>query len=65
MKIGHYTLNIWEPGGVASYIRRVSEMQRRNGHEVFYFDAITPPPQAERKKRTLTDLLGDIFGGNN
>lgn len=26
---------------------------------------VTPPPQTERKKRTLTDLLTDIFGGNN
>ena len=39
MKIGHYNLGIWQQGGIASYIRRVSEVQRALGHEVVFFDA--------------------------
>ena len=42
MKIGHYAPNIWAPGGVASYIRRVSQEQKQLGHEVVYFDLIPP-----------------------
>ncbi|HSH94206.1 MAG TPA: glycosyltransferase family 4 protein [Roseimicrobium sp.] len=38
MRIGHYMTGIWEPGGIASYIRRVSGEQVRLGHEVVYFD---------------------------
>ncbi len=38
MKIGHYIPGIWNKGGVASYIRRVSEEQKRIGHDVVFFD---------------------------
>src|SRR5688572_16232652 len=38
MRIGHYMTNMFEPGGIAAYIRRVSEAQRAAGHEVFLFD---------------------------
>ena len=38
MKIGHYAHGIWLPGGVASYIRRISREQIRLGHDVVYFD---------------------------
>lgn len=47
MKIGHYTGNIWAPGGIASYIRRVSEAQKALGHELFFFDTQRP---AEKKQ---------------
>ena len=39
MRIGHYTNNIWEHGGVASYIRRLSVAQRAAGHTVYYLDS--------------------------
>jgi glycosyltransferase involved in cell wall biosynthesis len=42
MKIGHFTTGIWLPGGVASYIGRVSAGQRRIGHEIVYLDTIEP-----------------------
>src|SRR5689334_17108079 len=38
MRIAHFMQNIWEAGGVASYISRVSQMQREDGHEIFFFD---------------------------
>lgn len=41
MRIGHYTYNIWEHGGVASYIRRLSVAQRAAGHTVYYLDSKT------------------------
>ena len=41
MRIGHYTPGIWAKGGVASYIRRISQEQRRLGHEIFYFDLVS------------------------
>lgn len=39
MRIGHYTYNIWEHGGVASYIRRISAAQRDLGYKVYYLDS--------------------------
>jgi len=38
MIIGHYMKGIWSPGGVASYIRRVSGVQASQGHQLFFFD---------------------------
>jgi glycosyltransferase involved in cell wall biosynthesis len=37
MKIGHYDHETWAPGGLASYIRRVSRAQLAMGHTVHYF----------------------------
>lgn len=42
MKIGHYTGNIWAPGGIASYIRRISDAQIALGHQVCFFDTVRP-----------------------
>jgi glycosyltransferase involved in cell wall biosynthesis len=38
MNIGHYMPGIWDPGGIAGYIRRVSEAQREAGHAVCFLD---------------------------
>ena len=38
MRIGHYMRYMFEPGGIAAYIRRISDAQKRMGHEVFFFD---------------------------
>ena len=38
MRIGHYMRKMFEPGGIASYIRRVSAGLRGRGCEVVYFD---------------------------
>ncbi len=37
MIIGHYDHETWTPGGLASYIRRVSRAQVSMGHKVHYF----------------------------
>ena len=37
---------MWDRGGVASYIRRVSAAQRSLGHEIIYFDLL--PRQSDR-----------------
>ena len=42
MKIGHYDSELWEPGGVANYMRRVGAAQQALGHEVVYF-SLHPP----------------------
>jgi glycosyltransferase involved in cell wall biosynthesis len=38
MRIGHYMQRIWERGGIATYIRRLSKAQRAAGHTVYYLD---------------------------
>lgn len=47
MKIGHYTGNIWAPGGIAAYIRRISDAQTRRGHELFFFDTVRPAAEQD------------------
>jgi glycosyltransferase involved in cell wall biosynthesis len=38
MKIGHYMPGICTPGGISSYIRRLSQAQRQLGHDVMLLD---------------------------
>ncbi len=38
MKIAHYMQGLWQPGGVATYIRRISEAQAQEGHTVVFYD---------------------------
>ncbi len=38
MIIGHYMYGIWHPGGIATYIRRISKAQRAAGHTVNYLE---------------------------
>ena len=37
MRIGHFASEVWAPGGIASFIRRVSDAQVSHGHSVEYF----------------------------
>ncbi len=37
MIVAHYDHETWSPGGLASYIRRVSRAQMAMGHKVHYF----------------------------
>ena len=47
MRIGHYTLEMWKPGGISTYIRRIGAAQRQAGHEVILLDrGATVPPWA-------------------
>ncbi len=38
MRIGHYMEGIGYPGGITTYIRRISKSQRAVGHTVYYLD---------------------------
>jgi glycosyltransferase involved in cell wall biosynthesis len=38
MRIGHYMQGISDPGGIATYIRRLSQTQREAGHTVYFLD---------------------------
>lgn len=60
MRIGHYTHNIWEHGGVASYIRRLSLAQRATGHTVYYLDS-----QAENSLLDNENEAPIIVGDDN
>lgn len=40
MLIGHYMHGIWTEGGVATYIRRVTDAQRQRSHRVMLFDSL-------------------------
>jgi glycosyltransferase involved in cell wall biosynthesis len=37
MRIGHFAHEIWAPGGIASFIRRLGDSQQREGHTVTYY----------------------------
>jgi glycosyltransferase involved in cell wall biosynthesis len=63
MRIGHYMQGISDPGGVATYIRRLSQAQREAGHTVYFLDT-RPSLDPEDEKGDLpiavqsdTDLL--------
>lgn len=58
MKIGHYDPSIWANGGVASYIGRVSQEQKRLGHEVVYFDRL-PSHVAGREDEPTISVTDD------
>src|SRR5687768_11180341 len=38
MRIAHYMRQMFEPGGIASYIRRIGAAQRALGHETLFLD---------------------------
>lgn len=44
MHIGHYTPDIWAPGGVTSYMRRVGRAQAASGDTVSYVGLTDPGP---------------------
>lgn len=39
MNIGHYMPGVWDQGGIAKYLQRVSRAQRDAGHTVRFFDS--------------------------
>src|SRR3954471_17741041 len=56
MRIGHYMRQMFEPGGIASYIRRISTAQRALGHDLYYFDrAPARHPAPEPNQHTPDD----------
>jgi glycosyltransferase involved in cell wall biosynthesis len=63
MRIGHYTYNIWEQGGVASYIHRLSASQRTEGHTIYYLDSKTDTKvlNSEKEPPIIVRNDNDLF----
>jgi glycosyltransferase involved in cell wall biosynthesis len=62
MRIGHYAPDIWENGGVASYVRHLGSAQAADGHDVYYLDVQTKaasPTRAAHVVVTSEDALWD------
>jgi glycosyltransferase involved in cell wall biosynthesis len=56
MRIAHYMRKMFEPGGIASYLRRISAGLRARGHEIVYFDlASDAVPSDEHVERLTSD----------
>jgi glycosyltransferase involved in cell wall biosynthesis len=57
MRIAHYMREMFEPGGIASYIRRISAAQKQLGHEVLFFDRL---PQKHTSPEHVEFIIDDI-----
>lgn len=55
MRIGHYMKGIWDQGGVATYIRRLSQAQQATSKSVYYLDSrLSKANQAEEANPIIT-----------
>ena len=55
MRIGHYMRKMFEPGGIASYIRRISKGLEERGHEIIYFDLASDVVESPEHVERLAD----------
>lgn len=60
MRIAHYAPNIWDRGGVATYIRRLGTAQKDRGHMVAYLSP-TPADASEHDETYLVEEDRDLF----
>ena len=60
MRIGHYQPGIWHQGGISSYVQRVAQGQRAQGHDVFFFDRVPTPPLAKDRPDTAPIVIDSI-----
>jgi hypothetical protein len=44
MRIGHYMRDLWKPGGISTYIQRLSAAQRDAGDSVVFLDVSPTHP---------------------
>lgn len=61
MIIGHYEHEIWAKGGIASYIRRLSQAQRAAGHTVYFFSRRSCEAKSDCETPILTPTDADLF----
>jgi glycosyltransferase involved in cell wall biosynthesis len=61
MIIGHYDHEIWSPGGLASYIRRVSRAQMAMGHKVHYFSMPGGLGETREEVPTFVNTDDELF----
>ena len=54
MRIGHYDPAIWANGGIASYVRRISQEQVRLGHDAVYFDRLSSHAAGKENEPVIT-----------
>ena len=56
-RIGHYAPDLWAPGGIASYVRRLGAAQSADGREVTFFSRPggAPPPGLPGPTRWVED----------
>ncbi len=60
MRIGHYFLSVWAPGGVGTYIRRAGDWLEAAGHEVVYLTGTADPnPVDDRTGRRAEAVAND------
>ncbi len=53
MIIGHYMRNMWQGGGIASYLRRLTAGQVAEGHRVVFLDLAQAVAEKDRKEGTI------------
>jgi glycosyltransferase involved in cell wall biosynthesis len=61
MRIGHYGITLWLPGGVANYVRRIARAQRAAGHEIFFFDRPGEPDVAAEWQARAVGSDGELY----
>lgn len=55
MRIGHYMHNMFEPGGIASYIRRIAAAQTARGDQIFFLDRAPQITKSPEPVEFITD----------
>lgn len=60
MHIGHYAPQLWAPGGIATYVRRLGAAQTARGHRVHYLSAEAPVLAADVQVASEADLFGQV-----
>lgn len=61
MIIGHYDRDIWANGGKASYIRRVSSAQKKQGHQIYYFSQYPSHGNAPEETSITVETATELF----
>lgn len=64
MRIGHYAPDIWAPGGIRTYIRRLGMGQAARGHSIVYLGLDAPTEEASARPpgdHVTLDSEEDLF----
>ncbi|WP_022834890.1 glycosyltransferase family 4 protein [Salisaeta longa] len=55
MHIAHFAPDLWAPGGIATYVRRLAHAQRARGHTVHFFCHQAPPDAPDGTRTFASD----------
>lgn len=61
MRIGHFSNKPWAPGGIASYIRRLSSAQRNRGDDVVLLCGEAPEDEPDTSEMYVTGTGTGVF----